>query len=303
MPSGLEIDHERPLNGTMASYAEQVLICTGKDDWVSRIEEENSGDNLAADIKELVGRGGMFSDPYHNISITNTSFPSTIPSRSEVQSTSAYLLPSFKYIEFLPRVSFDAVQALVKGYLLPSKLHPVHDSLSPIHRDRLLRSETYRRLIPAVQDVKDILVLICGHGGRDMRCGITGPILRDEFEKQLPGKGIRVLKGPVKSSAADQPGDLLTGQEARKESTGNARVGLISHVGGHKFAGNVILYIPPNQKTGNGKRHPLAGCGIWYGRVEPRHVQGIVQETLLGGKVIADHFRGGIRQGGEILRL
>jgi len=62
MPEGLEIDHKKNLNGSMAAYAEQVLICTGKDDWTSRIEEENSGDNLAADIKELIGRGGVYSD-------------------------------------------------------------------------------------------------------------------------------------------------------------------------------------------------------------------------------------------------
>jgi hypothetical protein len=62
MPEGLEIDNTKPLNGTMAAYAEQVLICTGKVDWASRIEEENSGDNLAADIKELMGRGGIYSD-------------------------------------------------------------------------------------------------------------------------------------------------------------------------------------------------------------------------------------------------
>jgi len=64
MPEGLEIDRSKSLNGTMAAYAEQVLICTGKDDWLSRIEEENAGDNLAADIKELIGRGGIYSDVY-----------------------------------------------------------------------------------------------------------------------------------------------------------------------------------------------------------------------------------------------
>jgi hypothetical protein len=64
MPDSLAIDHSKPLNGTMAPYAEQVLICTGKDDWSSRIEEENAGDNLAADLKELVGRGGMYSDVF-----------------------------------------------------------------------------------------------------------------------------------------------------------------------------------------------------------------------------------------------
>lgn len=62
MPEGLEIDTEKPLNGTMAPYAEQILICTGRRDWKSRIEEENGGDNLAADLKELLGRGGIYSD-------------------------------------------------------------------------------------------------------------------------------------------------------------------------------------------------------------------------------------------------
>lgn len=46
----------------MTPYAEQVLICTGKDDWTSKIEEENSGDNLAADLSELLGRGGTYAD-------------------------------------------------------------------------------------------------------------------------------------------------------------------------------------------------------------------------------------------------
>jgi hypothetical protein len=46
----------------MAPYAEQVLICTDQRDWKSRIEDENDGDNLAADLKELLGRGGVYSD-------------------------------------------------------------------------------------------------------------------------------------------------------------------------------------------------------------------------------------------------
>lgn len=62
MPEGLPIDRTGKLNGLITSYAEQVLICTGHDDWPSRIEEANSGDNLAADVKELLGRGGVYSD-------------------------------------------------------------------------------------------------------------------------------------------------------------------------------------------------------------------------------------------------
>lgn len=66
MPEGLEIDHEAPLNGVISGYAEQVLVCTGQDDWASKIEDENGGDNLAADLKELLGRGGVYSDVSHH---------------------------------------------------------------------------------------------------------------------------------------------------------------------------------------------------------------------------------------------
>lgn len=62
MPEGLAIDHDGKLNGLISNYAEQVLVCTGRSDWPSRIEEENGGDNLAADLKELIGRGGVYSD-------------------------------------------------------------------------------------------------------------------------------------------------------------------------------------------------------------------------------------------------
>ena len=62
MPEGLEIDRKANMNGVMASYAEHVLICTGKEDWTSRIDDDDSGDNLAADLKELIGRGGDYSD-------------------------------------------------------------------------------------------------------------------------------------------------------------------------------------------------------------------------------------------------
>lgn len=127
-----------------------------------------------------------------------------------------------------------------------------------------------------------------------------GPLLQSEFEKRLPDLGFRVAKEPVGSKNDETA--LIEGK-VEQEGLAQARVGLISHIGGHIYAGNVICYIPPKAKTADGKPHPLAGHGIWYGRIEPKHVEGIVQETLLKGNVIVDHFRGGIKQGGEILRI
>lgn len=145
------------------------------------------------------------------------------------------------------------------------------------------------------------MVLICGHGGRDGRCGTLGPVIQEEFKKTLPREGVELLQGPVAiSQQNDENTRLLEGVISQKLT---ARTGLISHIGGHKFAGNIIIYIPKKAKTAAGEAHPLSGCGIWYGRVEPRHVEGIVTRTVLGGEVFEDLFRGGITQDGDILRL
>ncbi|KAL2196350.1 Sucrase/ferredoxin-like-domain-containing protein [Corynascus similis CBS 632.67] len=303
LPEGLEIDRSASLSGLISNYAQHVLVCTGKSDWPSRIEEDNAGDNLVADLRELVGPRGKYNDPFHNISTLASSFPSSPAPRQrpELQTSSVYLLPQFKYVPFLPRVSFDSVEALVRGYLQPETLHPMHDGLSPIHRDRLLRKPAYQNLLWGVRDVREVMVLICGHGGRDRRCGIYGPLLRGEFEKRLPEQGVEVLRGPVDVEAEVEGQAVVEGQGSGRAHA--ARVGLISHIGGHKYAGNVIVYLPPTLKTEDGQTHPLAGHGIWYGRVEPAHVEGIVSETILKGRVIEELFRGGIRQDGQILRL
>lgn len=121
-----------------------------------------------------------------------------------------------------------------------------------------------------------------------MRCGVLAPALEAEFKRALQARGF---------TSADS-------QVTTVDAPTHAHIGLISHVGGHKYAGNVILYIPPKMKLGTSlEPHPLAGKGIWYGRIEPKHVEGLIEETLLGGKVVTDHFRGGIDKKGDILRI
>ena len=61
MPEGLDIEREQNLNSSMAAYAEQVLISTGRNDWKSRIEEEDEG-VLVKQLKGFLGRGGKYSD-------------------------------------------------------------------------------------------------------------------------------------------------------------------------------------------------------------------------------------------------
>lgn len=63
MPEGLDIEKEQILNGSMAAYAEQILISTGKSDWKSRIEdEEGTHGDAVRGLKGLLGPRGKFSD-------------------------------------------------------------------------------------------------------------------------------------------------------------------------------------------------------------------------------------------------
>ncbi len=279
MPSGLEIEREQNINGTMPSYAEQVLISTGRSDWASKIETEEEG-VLVKRLKHFLGPKGKYSDPYHNVMLTNSSFAPTDPPASQRETSrkpssdsgsvpvtkyggnelahsseasppaSAFLLPSFTYAPVIP-TDAASVEALIKGYILPSQLHQSHDRLAREEKNVLLRQpETQRRIIGARQ-INEILVLICGHGGRDIRCGTLGPMLQQEFERKLERQNIPILRDPPVAEAVEINTDV-------EGYSPTARVGLISHIGGHKWAGNVIIYIPPSHK-GNS----LAGKGIW----------------------------------------
>ncbi|OBZ91395.1 Altered inheritance of mitochondria protein 32 [Choanephora cucurbitarum] len=101
----------------------------------------------------------------------------------------------------------------------------------------------------------DSMVLICSHRKRDKRCGVTAPYLNREFDHVL-----RELDIP--------------------DGEGGTAVFMVSHIGGHKFAGNVIVYI--NQGR----------TGIWYGRVKTCHCRAIVEETIMNGRVIKELYRG-----------
>jgi leucyl-tRNA synthetase len=54
----------------------------------------------------------------------------------------------------------------------------------------------------------------------------------------------------------------------------------------------VVIYLPLS--WGN----ELAGAGVWYGRVGPEHVEGVVGETVVKGRVVRVLLRGGMLRGG-----
>ncbi|RKP09195.1 Sucrase/ferredoxin-like-domain-containing protein [Thamnocephalis sphaerospora] len=109
------------------------------------------------------------------------------------------------------------------------------------------------------------VILICAHQRRDKRCGIAGPILHRRFLEALEQRRQR---------------DAATAGDATDATTATAcddvGVFMVSHTGGHKFAGNVLIY----------------PAGVWYGRVTACHVDAILERTVFGQEIIRELYRG-----------
>ena len=196
-----------------------------------------------------------------------------------------YLFPDFRLIHNVD-YNNNTHLAHLSG-ALPLNTFTNNESSNPFDKLPETYDERFSRIkIAATSQIRKPVVLICGHGSRDKRCGILGPILQTEFIKSL-----RQFENELSHS---DPSFI--------EHYQHPEVGLISHMGGHRWAGNVIIYIPPTFETLEGPS-PLAGKGIWYGRVKPQHVEGIVRETIMGGRIIKDLFRGGIHKNSTPLTI
>uniref|UniRef100_A0A452YTV6 Sucraseferredoxin-like protein n=1 Tax=Aegilops tauschii subsp. strangulata TaxID=200361 RepID=A0A452YTV6_AEGTS len=103
--------------------------------------------------------------------------------------------------------------------------------------------------------IKGSYVFVCCHGSRDKRCGVCGPALITRFKEEIEGQG---LDGQVAVSAC-------------------------SHVGGHKYAGNVIIFSPDAKGE---------VTGHWYGYVAPDDVPVLLRQHIGQGEIVGHLWSG-----------
>lgn len=142
------------------------------------------------------------------------------------------------------------------------------------------------------------VILLCSQRTRDARCGQSAPLLRKEFERHLRPLGLF--------------------RDLDDSRPGGVGIYFISHVGGHKYSANVMIYRRrdfewfkregveerqegegegegENERTSEDKGEEGAAQGIWLARVRPEDCEGIIKHTVLHGKVIKPdmQLRGG----------
>ncbi|OBZ87029.1 Altered inheritance of mitochondria protein 32 [Choanephora cucurbitarum] len=232
LPPDLNIDQSKPLQNTVPPYAIHLLIMTGKTNWQAHIENEGLAHTLIEAVRRRKGTDKRpFENRYHpaftdndqsqRVIITNCSLPTQYSTRGN----DILLLPDNIILSNITPRRVDALLDYIFG-------KPCFQAFS-----------TYP--FPYSN-----LILICGHGNKDKRCGTIGPILLQNLEQA--------------SALADE----------------TTKLALVSHLGGHAFAGNLVVY------THHGYR------AIWYGRVTPCYCKDIVENTLEGDKVVENLVRG-----------
>ncbi|KAI9741400.1 MAG: hypothetical protein M1834_003117 [Cirrosporium novae-zelandiae] len=288
LPKSWSIDEEEQLYGRVNGWATQLLVATGKTDWVRDVAEEEDGKGVLGTIQTGLNSGefgeeGKLENGKMLLSASNMPLPDSHYDSApitEEKSTSVLLLPSMTFINHVtPSTVPDMLRFISSQPTTTTPVsapHPTFQTLSP-------------PLVPRKCPHRAV-ILLCSHRTRDARCGQSAPLLKKEFERHLRHYGLY--------------------RDAYDERPGGVAVYFISHVGGHKFAANVIIYrrgeewkIDSNEKVIGGEGEEEATQGIWLGRIRPEDCEGLIKYTVLKGKVIKPErqLRGGFDRGKGVI--
>ncbi|OQD69867.1 hypothetical protein PENPOL_c002G05461 [Penicillium polonicum] len=243
-PSKVKIETSRPLYGEIKEFHAHVLVATGQSDW-----KEKHVENMTGSLMEAFD--GAKSD-HGRIMVSASNLTSPEQSTTEETSskaTTVLILPSFTYVD---SVTQTEVPDLISRYIdHPTEQQNGNGTVSSVKGMSARPCEL------------DYVILLCSHGRRDARCGITAPLIKRELERHLRPLGLD--------------------RDADDSRAGGVGIFFVSHVGGHKFSANVLIYRKKDQQM------------IWLARVRPEHCEGIVKYTVLQGKVVhpESQLRGG----------
>ncbi|KAG2151993.1 Sucrase/ferredoxin-like-domain-containing protein [Suillus cothurnatus] len=269
--SKLNIDMDSDMLGSVKPYRRQVVISTGKTDWEHDVTKAEG--TLAALLKTANSSSSTPKKPKP----ANDPLPSGLFLHTEAKKL-AILNGSHRSF------SHDESEETVIGAeaLWKAALDPAIDRAGVTTRTDNLNTW----VLPY-----SCLVLLCSHKRRDKRCAVAAPILEKTFHQYLEREGWEVhtdlynlTSEPSLESRASSSTETEQLIETQLKSLHAERRALIlknSHVGGHKFAGNCIIYTP-------------RGAGVWYGRVTPHEVESIVKHTIIDGRVLPTILRGGV---------
>ncbi|OJJ79700.1 sucrase/ferredoxin-like domain-containing protein [Aspergillus glaucus CBS 516.65] len=245
-----KVDVVKPLYGHIKEYSTHVLVATGQSDWIEKVKSDKGSLMEAFAQNSSRSKHGKLMVSASNLQSPEDTVETDSDSDAEKKST-VLLLPSFTFID---SVRYNNVPELIDRFI---------NSPSPDPQANGHDTQMTPRACP-----HDYVILLCSHRRRDARCGITAPLIKKELERHLRPLGL------YRDDSDERPGGV--------------GIYFVSHVGGHKYAANVLVYRKQEQQM------------IWLARVKPEHCEGIVRYTVMQGKVV--HPESQLRGGFDRLR-
>jgi len=184
--------------------------------------------------------------------------------------TTILLLPAFTY--------FHNVTPQSIPYVLSTIVPSLPTTTSPLTSFRPMTEKLEYNLSSSPCRFST-LILLCSQATRDARCGQSAPLLKRELERHLRPLGLY--------------------RDVDDHRPGGVGILFISHVGGHKYSANVMIYRRNDNSNTivnqDGENDGGASQCIWLARVKPEDCEGIVKYTVLQGKVVKPktQLRGG----------
>ncbi|KAJ5168338.1 uncharacterized protein N7482_003932 [Penicillium canariense] len=280
-PAKFDIDHEDELYGQVKGWATHLLVATGKSDWVRDVADE------VGSVMEAIEKGGVEpSNGRLKLSASNMPVPDEYHMHEAgKQPTDVLLLPSFTVVEHVtPQLAPDLIEHFVNKSLTtttPLGASPASQAgrdgkESPQPPNTSLSTPLRSHPCPHAA-----VILLCSQRTRDARCGQSAPLLRREFERHLRPLGLY--------------------RDMDDTRPGGVGIYFISHVGGHKYSANVIVYRRRDfdwykrEGADASENDEGAAQGIWLARVRPEECENIIRYTVLQGKVLkpGKQLRGG----------
>ncbi len=242
-PSSLKIEKDSPLWGSARPHVLHILIATGSKDWSHSVTDSSS---LAAAVDKwggILGKklaGGTVKISASSISPPKSTFTEEFDKLPAKERPGVVLI--LPYMVKLENITpSNAASVLTK----------VMENLNEMKQKQSQKTPEMPNIIDGVTitKVKDkAIVLLCSHRTRDKRCGITAPLMKKEFDIHLRDNNLY--------------------RDSDDETPGGVNVYFVSHIGGHKFSANVMIYLD-------------SGKSIWMARCTPRNAKPIVEHTIL----------------------
>ncbi|CCF48320.1 uncharacterized protein UHO2_05320 [Ustilago hordei] len=248
-----------PLAGTSPSYQVHLIVhpydtARPADTWPSHLESVSP---FISELKSRTGKGGSLEG--YGISFSSGDARAISPSPDATEQK-AWDPTTSRIMRAVPNSVAEEEKFVVHAYTTNgtmAKIAPL--SLRTLDSDLPLRERIDAALSTAapqtgrVQASDETHVYVCTHGSLDCRCGLAGSAFLQSLQQQVRAHQANLIK-------------------AGKETPKKVKVMAVSHVGGHAWAANALVY--PH--------------GDWYGNLRTTDSKLVLRAALAPASSVHD---------------